>query len=283
MTDILVRKHFTTLASFASSNVVVAFDFDGTLAPLVSRPERARMRLRTRSLLASVARRYPCVVISGRALADLAPRIGRIPVWHLSGNHGVEPWEPRAAFAARVRRWVKALKPRLDRYPGIVIENKRFSLTVHYRRALHRQQALAAILDAVGTLSEARAISGEMAVSVLPREAPGKGAALERVRRALACDKVIYVGDDETDEEAFAAAAPESLLAIRIGMAARSRARYRLKNQRHIDAFLEALLECRLVGRRASARVGNLSNTSRRRLSARSSASRGAWESPVTT
>jgi trehalose 6-phosphate phosphatase len=280
MTDILVRNHFTTLASFASSNVVVAFDYDGTLAPLVSRPEKARMRLRTRSLLARVARRYPCAIISGRALADLAPRVGRIPVWHLSGNHGVEPWEPRAAYAASVRRWVKALKPRLDGYPGIAIENKKFSLTVHYRHTRHRQQALEAILNAVGTLAEARAIAGEMAVSVLPREAPGKGAALERVRRALACDKAIYVGDDETDEEAFAAAAPESLLAIRIGTAARSRARYRLKNQRHVDAFLEALLECRPVGRRGLAIVGNGSTPSRGRLSARSSGFRGAWESP---
>ncbi|HEY7448714.1 MAG TPA: trehalose-phosphatase [Vicinamibacterales bacterium] len=252
MTDILFGNHRATLASFASSNVVVAFDYDGTLAPLVSRPEHARMRARTRNLLAQVARRYPCVIISGRALADLAPRLRRIPVWHLSGNHGVEPWEPRPSFAARVRSWVKELSPRLDGHPGIAIENKRFSLTVHYRRTRRRREALETILNAVGSLPEARTIAGELAVSVLPREAPGKGVALDRVRRALGCDKVIYVGDDETDEDAFASAAPESLLAIRIGAEGRSRARYRLKDQRHIDAFLAALLACRPVGRRTA-------------------------------
>jgi trehalose 6-phosphate phosphatase len=211
------------------------------------------MRPRTRNLLTKVARRYPCVIISGRALGDLAPRIGRIPVWHLSGNHGIEPWEQRAAFAATVRRWISELTPKLDGYAGIVLEDKTFSLTVHYRRAQHRRQALDVILSAVSTLAGARTIAGELAVSVLPREAPGKGAALERMRRALACDKVIYVGDDETDEEAFAAAAPGSLLGIRIGAAARSRARYRLKNQRNVDALLEALLRYRPVARRVAA------------------------------
>jgi trehalose 6-phosphate phosphatase len=138
---------------------------------------------------------------------------------------------------------------------------------VHYRRARHRRQALAAILNAADTLAEARTIAGELAVSVLPQEAPGKGAALERVRRALGCDKAIYVGDDETDEEAFAALAPGCLLAIRIGVAGPSRARYRLKNQRQIDAFLKALLACRPVGRQveAIAAAGNV--RTRRRLS----------------
>jgi trehalose 6-phosphate phosphatase len=269
MTDILFRNHLSTLASFASSNVVVAFDYDGTLAPLVNRPENARMRVRTRNLLAQVARRYPCVIISGRALADLAPRIGRIPVWHLSGNHGVEPWEPRPAFVARVRSWVKELSPRLDGHPGIAIENKRFSLTVHYRRARRRREALETILNAVGSLPEARTIAGELAVSVLPREAPGKGAALERVRRALGCDKVIYVGDDETDEDAFAAAAPQSLLAIRIGTEGRSRARYRLKDQRHIDAFLAALLAFRPVSRRRAPAAAPSGGPRRRRSAGR--------------
>ena len=269
MTDILFRNLLSTLASFASSNVVVAFDYDGTLAPLVNRPENARMRVRTRNLLAQVARRYPCVIISGRALADLAPRIGRIPVWHLSGNHGVEPWEPRPAFVARVRGWVKELSPRLDGHPGIAIENKRFSLTVHYRRARRRREALETILSAVGSLPEARTIAGELAVSVLPREAPGKGAALDRVRRALCCDKVIYVGDDETDEDAFASAAPELLLAIRIGAEGRSRARYRLKDQRHIDAFLAALVAFRPVSRRRAPAAAPSGGPRRRRSAGR--------------
>jgi trehalose 6-phosphate phosphatase len=253
--DILVRRHLPTLASFASSNVVVAFDYDGTLAPVVNRPALARMRRTTRRLLTGVARRYPCAVISGRSLADLTPRIGRIPVWHIIGNHGVEPWEPRAAFAAAVRTWLRQLEPRLNLFPGVVIEDKTFSLTLHYRQARHRQEALEAIMDAVGVLDDARTIESELAINVLPRDAPGKGAALERVRRALACHKAIYVGNDDADEEAFGAASPDRLLAVRIGKTPHTRATYRLKNQSQIDVFLEALLQCRPAGPRALSRT----------------------------
>jgi trehalose-6-phosphatase len=85
----------------------------------------------------------------------------------------------------------------------------------------------------------------------------------------LGCDKVIYVGDDETDEDAFAAAAPQSLLAIRIGTEGRSRARYRLKDQRHIDAFLAALLAFRPVSRRRAPAAAPSGGPRRRRSAGR--------------
>lgn len=91
MTNILAQRNRPVLAGFASSNVLLAFDYDGTLAPIVAEPERARMRDRTRRLLADVARCYPCVVISGRRLDDVTRRLGRIPVWYVFGNFGHEP------------------------------------------------------------------------------------------------------------------------------------------------------------------------------------------------
>jgi trehalose 6-phosphate phosphatase len=87
MPHILAKRHIHKLANFASSNVLLGFDYDGTLAPLASNPGIARMRASTSRLLASVARRYPCVVISGRARDDLARHVGDIPVRQLSGNH----------------------------------------------------------------------------------------------------------------------------------------------------------------------------------------------------
>src|SRR5688572_28246449 len=98
MLHILAKRHIQKLAEFASSNVLVAFDYDGTLAPIVADPALARMRPGTRRLLASVARRYPCVVISGRARHDVLSRVGGVPVWHVSGNHGLEPWAQNAEY-----------------------------------------------------------------------------------------------------------------------------------------------------------------------------------------
>ena len=89
---ILSKRNASVLAHFAGSNVLVALDYDGTLAPIVSTPGLARMRARTRRLLVAVAERYPCVVISGRSRDDVASRIETVPVWHVSGNHGLEPW-----------------------------------------------------------------------------------------------------------------------------------------------------------------------------------------------
>src|SRR5689334_14598123 len=103
MPDILSQRQRSTLAHFAASNVLLAFDYDGTLSPIAPTPQRARMRARTKRLLRAVAERYPSVVISGRMRADIASRIGGIPVWHVTGNHGAEPWGESEATAALVR------------------------------------------------------------------------------------------------------------------------------------------------------------------------------------
>ncbi|MGH2398946.1 MAG: trehalose-phosphatase, partial [bacterium] len=75
--------------------------------------------------------------------------------------------------------------------------------------------------------------------------APHKGIALERTRQLLVCDSAIYVGDDETDEDAFGAAGPERLLSIRVGATRMSSARYYLKTQHEIDSLLSVLVRLR--------------------------------------
>jgi len=245
MPNILSKRNIRTLADFGSSNVLLAFDFDGTLAPIVSDPRMAHMRRSTRRLLSSVARRYPCVVISGRARGDLIRRVGSIPVLHLSGNYGLEPWGEDAAYPSRVRRWIRLLEKRLAPYPGVVIEDKTYSVTVHYRHARNRRLTLRAIENAVRAVRGARTMGGKHAVSLVPRGAPTKGVALERARRLLSCDRAIYVGDDQTDDDAYTAAHPDRLLAIQVGARRHSQATYRLGNQRMIDDLLRALLALR--------------------------------------
>jgi len=249
MVHILAKRHVSRLSEFASSNVILAFDYDGTLAPIASDPEFAPMRSKTRRLLRAVAQRYPSVVISGRARADLARCVDSVPVWHLSGNHGLEPWGENPAYAVQIEKWVRHLELRLAHYPGVVVENKIYSLTIHYRHARPRRPVQRAVDRAVGALRGARTIPGKEAISVLPRGSVDKGAALERARRLLHCAVAIYVGDDDTDEDAFAAARPDRLLAIRVGLRHRSRARYYLRDQREIDQLLETLIALRPIRR----------------------------------
>lgn len=241
-----------TLASFAHSNVLLAFDYDGTLAPIAATPARARMRRDTRELLARVARLYPCVVISGRALNDLARRLRRIPVWYLFGNHGLEPAAPGLNEPTPASEWARLLRRRLTRDSGIVIEDKRYSLTIHYRNARNRAEAIAAIDRAIQDVPGARALGGSEAVSLLPHSGADKGVALRQACRQFACDSAIYVGDDATDEDAFASSYPEELLTIRIGATHASRARYHLTCQDEIDDLLGVLIDLR-TGQRGRA------------------------------
>jgi trehalose 6-phosphate phosphatase len=245
MTDILALRNQQILERYAGLNLLVGFDFDGTLAPIVATPERAHMRPATRRLLKAVAARYPCVVISGRSRDDLVYRLRDIPIVHISGNHGLEPWAEEPRYIRQTERWMQQLLPRLAPFSGIMIENKTYSISIHYRAARDKVQALRAIDRATRDLRGARRLGGRLVVNVLPKGAPTKGTALERARRLLVCDAALYVGDDETDEDVFGAVDPERLLSVRVGAAAKSRAKFCLKHQGEIDRLLRRLVALR--------------------------------------
>lgn len=245
MHHILAQRHRRTLGSFACSNVLLAFDYDGTLAPIVSDPARASMRRTTRRLLKALAKRYPCVVISGRSRQDVVRRLAGVPLFAIVGNHGVEPWAEPNRYSDIVSDWTETLAARLASEPGVVLEDKGYSVTVHYRGAANRLRARAAIDRAVRGLRGVRRIDGIATVNLVPRGAPNKGVALEHLRGLLACDVAVYVGDDETDEDAFGSARRDRLLAVRVGARRGSKAQYRLDSQEEIDTFLQLLLDLR--------------------------------------
>ncbi|MBI2895740.1 MAG: trehalose-phosphatase [Deltaproteobacteria bacterium] len=245
MHQILGEANRSILEQFAWSEVLLAFDFDGTLAPIVSEPGAARMRSATRTLLEEVATRYPCVVISGRAREDARRRLAGIAVCDVSGNHGLEPGRDTARLEREVRRWRRLVEPRLAGHQGVLVEDKRFSIAIHYRLCRRKKEALAAIQLAVASLGEVRLIGGKQVVNVQPPGAPHKGIALESLRSRFGCDTAIYVGDDETDEDVFGLDDPGRLLGIRVGARRASAARYYLRNQREVDTLLRVLLSLR--------------------------------------
>jgi len=239
-----ILSNLQVLNGFALSNVLMAFDYDGTLAPIAATPGAARMREATRRLLARVAQRYPCVVISGRALHDVTRRLEGIPVWYVFGNHGLDSPAGSASVPA-ARDWLHTLQQRLPPTEGLIVEDKGQSITIHYRNVPDKAGIVAAINEAVAGLDGARALAGIEAISVLPRDGRNKGLALQEARRQFACDTALYIGDDETDEDAFASGEPAQLLSIRIGRQMPTRAGYCLERQEDIDALLRALLAAR--------------------------------------
>src|SRR5688572_22644149 len=233
------------LETFAWSNVLLAFDYDGTLAPLVNAPAHATMRASTRRLLACASMLYPCVVITGRAKADALGRLRHVEVCRVVGNHGAEPSPDADAMRRRVQRWLPVLTGRLARRQGVVIEDKGFSVAVHYRRARERNSTRRAVLSAARSLKDVRLVGGKLVVNFVVPHAPHKGLALERERSHYGCDTVIYVGDDETDEDVFQIDRPGQLLSIRVGKKRTSAAPYYIRNQAEIDSVLETLVAVR--------------------------------------
>ncbi|MFN2546396.1 MAG: trehalose-phosphatase [Myxococcales bacterium] len=246
MKDVFSSAGRRALEEMALSNVLLAFDYDGTLAPLVPRPDKASLRASTRMLLARVASAYPCAVVSGRARADVARRLADLPFLRIVGNHGAE-WEgaappiPRAVVGAWRRKMARACAA----LPGVEIEDKTFSLSVHWRRARDKRSARASILEAAGRVESARIIHGKDVVSIVHADASHKGDAVVEIGRQLGCDTAIYVGDDVTDEDVFMLGRPGRLLTVRVGRGAGSRAHYFLADQAKIDHLLALLFAFR--------------------------------------
>jgi trehalose 6-phosphate phosphatase len=230
------------LKKLAHEQTLCAFDFDGTLSPIADHPEGAHMRVRTRSLLRRLAALYPCIVVSGRARADVLGKLSGIRFARVIGNHGAET-ETTERSRCIVDRWRAALITELGVLPGLRIEDKGHSLAVHYRHSAQKAEARRKILAATRKLDNVCVFGGKQVVNLVACDAPNKGDALAAERDRLRCAWILYVGDDENDEDAFAVSG--KVVSVRVGRKLRTHARYYLRNQVEIDDLLEALVRLR--------------------------------------
>jgi trehalose 6-phosphate phosphatase len=242
MRHLLNRACDGVLAALMTREPLVAFDFDGTLAPLVERPSMARLEPGTADRLKRLAAKLPVVVISGRAVSDLAPRVDGVPLAGVTGNHGLEPWGATPEIEQLVNGWADALTRRFGHLPGIEFEHKRWSLTVDYRHVPDLSGTEKALAQFARTLPQVRLLGGRHAdLNLAPAGEHHKGTALARHMQALHKAAALYVGDDRTDEDAFGHAI-DGLVSVRVGQKAGSRAQFFLNDQSEVDRLLEALL-----------------------------------------
>jgi trehalose 6-phosphate phosphatase len=238
------------LQALTETRLLIALDFDGTLAPIVDDRDVARMRGPTRAALRKVCARYPCVVVSGRSREDVARRMRGVALSAVTGNHGADLGRASARMAKRVAAWRAELAARLPQDAGINLEDKGLSLSLHYRTtpsARRPRAALARLLARLGPqrLPHARIIEGKRVINLVPAEAPGKADAVAVMRRRLRCERVLFIGDDVTDEDVFAHADPRVVTSVRVGRTRHSAAQWYLRDQGEIDALLQRLLVLR--------------------------------------
>ena len=197
--------------------VYLFFDYDGTLTPIVSRPDLALCPPEVKKFLAQLrdSPRVFVAIISGRSLEDLYGRIG-VPGITYVGNHGLEIRNPAgihknnltAGRQKEMTRIVKSLKTALGNLPGILFEDKNATLAVHYRlvpKAYHEKvsQEMEGVAKEWG--SQWRVTRGKMVFEVQPQADFHKGKAVRNLLKAPPAPGLLpfYFGDDRTDEDAF--------------------------------------------------------------------------------
>ena len=239
------------------SSLLLLLDFDGTLSEIAPRPEDAVLRPGNSKLLEALSRKPGSTVgiLSGRSLDDVAHRVG-VPGLVYAGNHGLEISGPDLqylhpaaaasipAFSEIASRLVSALSD----VPEAQVENKTLTLTVHYRRVPpechHRVESI--VQEVAGpaiTAGRIRSSTAKAAIELRPAVDWDKGRALDLVRSRLAPGAFpIYIGDDATDEDAFAAAQDADGFGVFVGPAgSATRAKYRLDSPAAVSDALAKL------------------------------------------
>lgn len=238
-----------TLAAQAGRPVLVVLDFDGTLAPIVSRPDRVRVPAPTLRSLRRAARMsgIRIATLSARPMRDLArylpvPGMLRVAQYGLEGGDapGARRLRSFRAGVATLRGW---LEPVAAAVRGARIEDKRLTIAVHYRDVEPRRRgALVRALSRVAARAARLGFHVERGWRVLDFVPAryDKGRALRMLRRRVRPAVTFYFGDTAGDEPAFAALG-RSDFPVRVG-AGPTAAPYRVRGPEDVARFLRALV-----------------------------------------
>jgi alpha,alpha-trehalase len=236
--------------------IAVFLDFDGTLAPIVERPELAAMAAPMRAAVRRLARRCPVAVVSGRDLADVRARVG-LRGLNYAGSHGFDIAGPRGLRHAhpmgvqalpRLDAAERELRQALAAIDGAIVERKRFSIAVHFR-LVPGADDVAAVERAVDAALQRepglRRRGGKKVFELLPDIDWDKGAAVRWLLAALGLARPevlpIYVGDDLTDEDAFRAIAGRGLGIAVLDSPRPTTATYRVDDPAQVCTLLGAI------------------------------------------
>ena len=239
---------------FKSNKRLILLDYDGTLVPLVERPEKAKPDVELLKILSQLSRepRNEIIIISGRDKETLNRWFKNLNIG-LIAEHGVwikekgKDWE---MIGPLKNNWKDQIKPILelyvDRTPGAFIEEKGFSLAWHYRKAdpdlaeVRARELKDALLHLTANL-RLEVLEGSKVIEVKDAGINKGRAALKWLQREE-WDFILAIGDDRTDEELFAIL-PSSAYSIKVGLVA-SQARFNVGSERDVRILLKRMGEC---------------------------------------
>jgi len=234
----------------------IFLDYDGTLTPIVSRPEDAVLSDAMRGVLKDLAARGTVAILSGRDLPDVKEKVGIADLVY-AGSHGFDISGPEGlhitsqqgtSFLPTLDSAEKDLNKKLSDIPGAMVERKKFSIAVHYRNV--EPERATDVSDMVNRVHadypELRKSEGKKVFELQPRIDWDKGKALLWLLRKLDLDHPdvvpIYIGDDVTDEDAFKALPDRGIGIVVQDKPSPTAAQYRLKDTEEVYRFLRWVL-----------------------------------------
>lgn len=206
-------------ARLAGKRPAVFLDYDGTLTPIVARPELAILSEEMRTGVARLAARCTTAIVSGRDRADVERLVG-IDGLVYAGSHGFDiagpgglrkEHERAAEFLPAFDRAEEALRRGIAGIEGALVERKKFAIAVHYRLVAENEveRVDRVVADVAADLPELRRTTGKKVFELRARIDWDKGKAVLWLLGALGVDGPdvvpFYFGDDDTDEDAFVA------------------------------------------------------------------------------
>jgi len=248
-------KHTEEILGARGQRLAVFLDYDGTLTPIVARPEDATLGSQMRETVERLAQACQVAVVSGRDLADVRERVGLDGIVY-AGSHGFdivgpgglrkENPEARTCLPA-LDQAEAALRQATAAIPGAQIERKKYSIAIHFRNVPDaRVKDVEPLVDAVAEQhSNLRKGHGKKVFELQPDIEWHKGRAVLWLLQALKLDTPevlpLYVGDDLTDEDAFKALRERGVGIVVRDEPRPTAARYALDNTREVGSFLALL------------------------------------------
>ncbi|MCA9364426.1 MAG: trehalose-phosphatase [Candidatus Moranbacteria bacterium] len=243
---------------FSEKEKIVFFlDYDGTLTPIVDRPEMAKLSEKMYRTLLEIKENYTIAIVSGRMRSDVESLVNIQDIVY-AGSHGFDIHGPQLSLIEphaektipEVEKVIAQMVEKVGDIEGVIIERKKFSVGVHYRLVKDQEDVkkIKRVVDeAVEGSENLRLLSGKMVFEILPAFAWNKGFAVRWVMNALNISwddtTVVYVGDDTTDEDALRVVRTRGV-GIRVtDQDGASSADFSLKSPYEAEQFLKKMLE----------------------------------------